>query len=169
VTIRDLVEAIREDFRCNAFLKGKFIVCFYRLANYFTTGSKVKLIIGAPVIVLYIFITEWLMGVEIHVKTQIGKGFVVYHGVGLVINGYSKIGDFVTVRQGCCLGNKILADGSLSRCPVIGDHVEFGANSIAIGEINIGDHVVIGAGSVVIKDCESGVSYAGVPAKEIRK
>ena len=65
------------------------------------------------------------------------------------------------------IANKVNADGSLSGSPQIGNHVEFGANAIALGSIQIGNNAVIGAGSVVTKDIPDHAIAAGVPAKII--
>lgn len=52
--------------------------------------------------------------------------------------------------------------------PTIGNNVEFGANSVVIGNIRIGDNVIIAAGAVVTKDVPDYSIVAGVPAKVIK-
>ena len=69
------------------------------------------------------------------------------------------------LRQGVTVG----ANGRGGKHPVIGNHVEFGANSIVIGEVVIGDYVKIGAGAVVVKNVPPNSVVAGVPAKVIKK
>ena len=54
-----------------------------------------------------------------------------------------------------------------SACPVLGDGVDVGANSVIIGAIKIGDRAVIGAGAVVVKDVPPGAVVAGNPARVI--
>lgn len=164
-----LYKKIREDLRVNPFFKGKFIMVFFRLANFLASGSKARLYVGAPFIILYIFVCEWILGVEIHVKTKIGKGLALFHGVGLVVNGFSVIGDYCTLRQGVTLGNKMLPDGTLSGAPVIGNHVEFGAGSAVLGDVIVGDGAKIGAGAIVLKDVPEEATAVGVPAKNILK
>lgn len=163
-----MFDCIKEDLRRNIFLKSMLIMLLFRIANWFGLKGRLGQIVGAPFIIFYVFVSEWLLGVEIHYKTRIGPGFVIYHGVGLVINGYTQIGRNVSVRQGCCLGNKVLPDGSLSGAPVIGDGVDMGVNSVVLGNITVGNNTSIGANAVVVKDCESNSVYVGVPARKIK-
>lgn len=169
ITLRETLRAILEDYRCNAFLKTRCVMIFFRIANYLACRSHITLVIGAPVIVLYILICDWLLGIEIPVKTKIGKGLTLYHGTGLVINGYCVIGDYCVVRHGVTIGNTIRTDGTYSGVPVIGNRVEFGAHSVALGDIRIGDGARIGAGAVLLSDVPDGGVAVGVPARVIEK
>ncbi|CAB3760168.1 colanic acid biosynthesis acetyltransferase [Burkholderia sp. MSh2] len=165
VTLRNTVEAIAEDCRCNAFFKTRCVVIFYRIVHYLACRSAFTLVAGAPLIVLYIVLCDWLMGIEIPVKTKIGKGLALYHGTGLVINGYTVIGDYCTLRHGVTIGNTIRKDGTIGGVPTIGDHVEFGAHSVVLGEISVGHRARIGAGAVVLSDVPDGYVAVGVPAR----
>ena len=167
ISLPSLISTLKEEFKENIFFKSKIIIFLFRLSNYCATKNKFTLILGIPCYVLYIFVAEWMLGVEIPIKTRIGKGLTIYHGVGLVVNGCSTIGNYCTLRQGVTIGNKVNHDGTLSNSPIIGDHVEFGANATAIGPIRIGDNAVIGAGSVVTKDVPANSVMAGVPARII--
>ena len=53
-------------------------------------------------------------------------------------------------------------------CPIIGDNVDIGSNSVLLGAIKIGDNSVIGAGSVVLHDVPPGDVVAGNPARSIK-
>ena len=60
------------------------------------------------------------------------------------------------------------------KCPVIGDNVDVGANSVITGDRIIGSNVLIAAGSVVVKDVPKHSLVAGNPAsykkfKELKK
>jgi len=165
VSLAALIETIRADRKRNPFFKTRFTMILFRLANYLASKNKFTLILGAPMILAYMFISEWVLGIEIHPKTQIGKGLALFHGVGLVVNGYCRIGENCTLRQGVTLGNKVHADGKLSGAPVIGDNVEFGANSIVIGDVKIGDNVKIGAGTVVVKDVPDNAIVVSAPMR----
>ncbi|MBF2064332.1 MAG: serine acetyltransferase [Calothrix sp. C42_A2020_038] len=117
---------------------------------------------------LYTLIVEWILGVELPWDTTVGSNLKLLHGVGLVVNHYSKIGKNCTLRHSTTIGNKKLADGSCSGCPEIGNNVDIGSNVVIIGAITIGDNAIIGAGSVVVKDIPEGAVVAGNPAKIIR-
>lgn len=165
VSAIDTVRALREDLRRNIFFKSKLIMALFRTANFFASKNRFTLVLGIPFIFLYIAVAEWLLGVEIPVKTKIGKGLVIHHGVGLVINGFCVIGDHCVIRHGVTVGNVIHADGSLSGVPVIGDRVEFGAHSVVLGAVRIGNGAQIGAGAVVTKDVPDNSVAVGVPAR----
>jgi putative colanic acid biosynthesis acetyltransferase WcaB len=169
VTIKKTIDSIVEDYRCNTFVKSRFVIAFFRIANYLTCRSRLSLLLGAPVIALYILICEWLMGIEIPVKTRIGKGLTIYHGVGLVINGFAVIGDYCVLRHGVTIGNIMREDGSYTGAPIIGSRVEFGANSVALGEIEIGNGARIGAGAVLLSDLAAHAVAVGIPARAVEK
>lgn len=105
------------------------------------------------------------MGIEIPWRTRIGPGLRLMHAHGLVVHDDAVIGAGVTLRQAVTIG-KARDDG---QPPTIGNNVDFGAGSIAIGDIVIGDHAVIGAGAVVTKDVEHGCTVVGNPAKVISR
>ncbi|MCB4358671.1 serine O-acetyltransferase [Quatrionicoccus australiensis] len=163
----DLLRLVLNDIKVNPFFKSKVIVVLYRIAHYFSMGPFYLKLLGIPAIFFYIFLTEWILGVEIHPKTKIGKNFRIFHGCGLVINGYSHIGDDCIVRQGVTIGNILKKNGEISGAPKIGSGVEFGANSQVLGDVVIGDFARIGAGAVVITDVPSGATAVGVPARVI--
>lgn len=109
-----------------------------------------------------------ILGVEIPRSLKIGKGFMVYHPTGIVINPGVVFGDNCKIRQNTTIGNKDL-EGGIAHCPIIGNNVEIGANCVIIGDIRIGNNVIIGAGSVVVKDVPDNVVVAGNPAKIIKR
>jgi putative colanic acid biosynthesis acetyltransferase WcaB len=150
-------------------IKSKLIIFLFRVSNYCAYKPKITWLLTFPIFILYIFITEWILGVEIPIKTKVGKGLKLYHGVGLVINGYSIIGENFTVRQGVTIGNKTLSDGSLSNSPVIGNNVELGASVIILGEITIGHNVTIGAGTVVTNSITDNKTVVGTKFRELAR
>jgi len=138
------------------------IVYSFRFTHYFTK-NKFRRIVGIPVIILYKIIIQWFLCVDIPPSTKIGDGLEVFHGMGLVVHPDVIIGSNVVLRHNTTIGNAREGGG----CPVIGDNVEIGANSVVIGEIVIGNKSVIAAGSVAVKDVPEGVIVAGNPAKII--
>lgn len=96
-------------------------------------------------------------------------GLIFPHPYGIVIGGYSKIG------QNCHIGQHVTIGGNMGKQkngqtqPVIGNDCFICANSIVVGPITIGDNVIIGAGSMVIHDIPSNVGAAGNPCRIIKQ
>ncbi len=86
-------------------------------------------------------------GIEIHPGAQIGKGFFIDHGNGVIIGETTIIGDNVTMYQGVTLGGTGKEHGK--RHPTIGNNVMISAGAKVLGSFTIGDNSKIGAGSVV--------------------
>lgn len=97
-------------------------------------------------------------GIQIPISTNIGYGFYIGHGVGIVVNSTAKIGDNVNISQFTTIG----AHGQAA---TIGDNVYIGPSVCIVNDVKIGHNVAIGAGSVVVKDIENNATVAGVPAK----
>jgi len=104
-------------------------------------------------------------GIEIHPGAKIGRRFFIDHGAGVVIGETSEIGNDVLLYQGVVLGGTTLE--KKKRHPTIGDNVEMGAGSIALGAITIGDGARIGSGSVVIKSVPPGATVVGIPGRTV--
>ena len=101
--------------------------------------------------------------IEIHPGAEIGKRFVIDHGVGVVIGETAVIGNDVLVYHGVTLGGKTL--DPVKRHPTVGDRVIIGAGAKLIGAITIGDDCAIGANAVVTKDMPKGTVAVGVNAR----
>lgn len=98
-------------------------------------------------------------GIQIPRTTKIGYGFYIGHGIGIVINGGTVIGNNVNVSQ-------FLSIGTNKRTPaVIGDNVYIGPNVCIVENVHIGNNTTIAAGAVVAKDVPEGATVGGVPAK----
>lgn len=96
-------------------------------------------------------------GIEIHPGAQIGRGFFVDHGAGVVIGETCVIGDDVTIFHQVTLGavgwwhDNQRPEGS-RRHPKLGDRVVIGANATLLGPITVGHDSVVGAQALVIRD-----------------
>lgn len=102
-------------------------------------------------------------GIQIPVSTRIGYGFYIGHGVGIVINGGTTIGNNVNISQ-------FLSIGTNRHTPAtIGDNVYIGPNVCIVEDVNIGSNTTIGAGSVVVKDIPENSTAVGCPAKKSEK
>ncbi len=108
-------------------------------------------------------INRFLTGIEIHPGAEIGQGFFIDHGSGIVIGETAEIGDNVTLYQGVTLGGTGKEKGK--RHPTVGNNVIISAGAKVLGAISIGDNVKIGGGSVVLKAVPSGCTVVGVPGQ----
>jgi len=111
-------------------------------------------------------VARWLTGIEIHPGAQIGSGFFIDHGMGVVIGETAEIGDYVTLFQGVTLGGTGKERGK--RHPTLGNHVVIGAGAKVLGGIRIGNNVKVGANSVVLKSVPANCTVIGVPGRIIR-
>jgi len=144
--------------------KAQLVLFLFRLVQAINKYTFTK-IIFFPYLMLYRFWVEWGWGIELPRKLTIGKGLSLYHGQALVVNKGTIIGEHCSLRNSTTIGHKKLADGTFSRCPVIGNNVDIGANVCIIGDITIGDNVIIGAGTVVTKDIPANSVVVGNPAR----
>ena len=110
--------------------------------------------------------TRMLTGIEIHPNAQIGDGFFVDHGMGVVIGETAQIGRNVTLYQGVTLGGTGFATGK--RHPTVEDNVTVGSGAKLLGPITIGHGSKIGANSVVIHDVPPNTTVVGNPGHPVR-
>ena len=75
-------------------------------------------------------------GVEIHPAAQIGRRFMIDHGMGVVVGETSIIGDDCLIYQGVTLGMTGKHGGK--RHPTLGNNVMVGAGTIVLGDIYVG-------------------------------
>lgn len=106
-------------------------------------------------------------GIEIHPGAQIGKGFFIDHGNGVVIGETAVIGDNVTVYQGVTLGGTGKDTGK--RHPTIGSNVTIGAGAKVLGPFIVGDNSKIGASAVVLKEVPPNCTVVGNPGRIVRR
>jgi len=106
-------------------------------------------------------------GIEIHPGAQIGKGFFIDHGHGVVIGETAIIGDNVTLYQGVTLGGTGKEQGK--RHPTICDNVMISAGAKILGSFTIGENSKIGAGSVVLEEVPPNCTVVGVPGRIVKQ
>lgn len=165
-----MFENIKEDFRVFSSKHGSqgFLKYFYypdiRVAmimrlQVWLFKHKIK-----PVAYLLVMINDFLHGVWVGPRVQVGKGICFGHPRGLVVNPGTQIGNYCTLLNQVTIGGPNV---------VIGDYVEVGAGAKIISEIDravvIGEHCIIGAGAVVVKSVPPYSIVAGVPARVIKK
>ncbi|MES2825149.1 MAG: serine O-acetyltransferase EpsC [Pseudomonadota bacterium] len=90
-------------------------------------------------------------GIDIHPGAQIGSGFFIDHGTGVVIGETAVIGERVRIYQAVTLGAKTFpADETgalqkgLPRHPIVEDNVVIYAGATVLGRITIGKGSTIG-------------------------
>ncbi len=100
-------------------------------------------------------------GIQISPFSKIGYGFYIGHGVGIVINPATEIGNNCNVSQFLSIG---LNKGTPAK---IGDNVYIGPNVCIVEDVQIGDNVTIGAGAVVLEDIQNNATAVGVSAQTL--
>lgn len=108
---------------------------------------------------------EITTGISIPPEAEIGKGLLIMHFGGIVINSDVKIGEFCTISHGVTIGNK----NPGGKSPKIGNKVYLCAGAKVLGDISIGDNCVIGANAVVLESFPENSVIGGIPAKLLKK
>lgn len=100
-------------------------------------------------------------GIQIPAGTKIGYGFYIGHGIGIVINCGTIIGNNVNISQ-------FLSIGTTKKTPaIISDNVYIGPHVCIVEDVNIGNNTTIGAGAVVVNDVPDNATVVGCPAHVI--
>ena len=102
-------------------------------------------------------------------------GLGVFASKGVLVNAFSKIGNFTILNTGCIIEHECeigiaahIAPGAVLAGNVkVGNRSFIGANSVIKQGIEIGDDVIIGAGSVIIDDVKSNSKLIGNPGRLI--
>ncbi|MFN8526289.1 MAG: serine O-acetyltransferase [Chloroflexota bacterium] len=121
---------------------------------------------GVPVLPRLIsHLNRGATGIEIHPGAQIGEGFFIDHGMGVVIGETAIIGDDVMLYQGVTLGGTSRLREK--RHPTLQNGVIVGAHAQIIGAIEVGEGARVGAGSVVISPVPPYSTVVGVPGRTV--
>ena len=120
------------------------------------------------------FIADWISkrtrkktGIEIHPGAEIGSGFFIDHGMGVVIGETTVIGDNCTIYQGVTLGGTGKDKGK--RHPTIGNNVTIGSGAKVLGPFTIGDNSKVAANAVVLNEIPPNCTCVGVPAHIVKR
>jgi serine O-acetyltransferase len=103
-----------------------------------------------------------ICGADIPLTCQLGGGFQINHGQGVVIHPSSTIG------VNCLVMSQVVIGSTTSGTPTIGAHVDFGAGAKILGPVTIGNNVLVGANAVVLTDVPSDSTVVGIPARVIK-
>lgn len=169
--VLNFVECLRKDFGANpSNAKAKLLLIGFRTVHVFAVRKSTHpwlWVCALPLMAAYRVIFEWILGMELPARTQVGAGLTVMHGQGLVVNYNAVIGQGCTLRQCTTIGCKVLPNGESGPSPILGDNVDVGSNVVILGGIKLGNGCVVGAGSVVVRDVPSGAVVVGNPARII--
>ena len=111
-------------------------------------------------------IARHLTGIEIHPGAQIGRRFVIDHGMGIVIGETTEIGDDCLIYHGVTLGGTGKDHGK--RHPTLGNNVMVSAGAKVLGPFKVGDGARIAANAVVLSEIPPEATAVGVPARVVR-
>ena len=111
-------------------------------------------------------IARHLTGIEIHPGAQIGRRFVIDHGMGIVIGETTEIGDDCLIYHGVTLGGTGKDHGK--RHPTLGNSVMVSAGAKVLGPFKVGDGARIAANAVVLSEIPPEATAVGVPARVVR-
>jgi serine O-acetyltransferase len=136
---------------------GMSAIIHYRLAHALHR-------LGVPLIARLISgIAHSATGIDIHPGAEIGVGFFIDHGTGVVIGETAVLGENVRLYQAVTLGAKKFEtgeDGSLvkgtARHPIIEDNVVIYAGATVLGRVTIGCGAVIGGNVWLTEDVAPG-------------
>lgn len=112
-------------------------------------------------------------GIDIHPGAQIGAGFFIDHGTGVVIGETAVIGQRVRLYQAVTLGAKrfptdaqgVLQKG-LPRHPVVEDDVVIYAGATILGRVTLGKGAVIGGNVWLTHDVAPGGNVTQASTQE---
>lgn len=110
-------------------------------------------------------------GIDFPSATNIGPGFCITHGWGLVVSSGARIGANCTVFHGVTIGrrDKILDNGDrVTGFPTLEDECWIGPGACVLGDIRIGRGSIIGAGAIVVKDVPAHSIVVGNPARVVQ-
>lgn len=113
-------------------------------------------------------------GIDIHPGAQIGAGFFIDHGTGVVIGETAVIGERVRIYQAVTLGAKSFpkdAQGNpqkgLPRHPVVQDDVVIYAGATILGRVTLGRGAVIGGNVWITHDVPAGGHVTQAISREL--
>lgn len=148
--------------------KGRIFLFSFRVVNYLRRCHPVLIFVFLPCFIFHRLFFEWILGIEIPWKTRVGRGLVLFHGTGVVVNDRAVIGSNVVLRHCTTIGVGRTGPLGEGDAPVIGSNVDVGSNVCIIGGVFVGDNSVIGAGSVVVSNIPPFSVAVGNPARVIK-
>lgn len=165
--IMDRDPATRSKLEAIICSSGLHAIAFHRVAHWLWHKN---FLLTARILSQF---SRFLTGIEIHPGAKIGAGFMIDHGMGVVIGETTVIGDNVTLYHDVTLGGRKLYDEKGNklekRHPTIGNNVTIGSGAQILGPITLGDNVKIGSNAIVIKDIPANSTVVNTPAYIVQK
>lgn len=140
-----------------------------RLCQWASNSTLGKILL--PFFIVYHRVNTQLAAMDFSWRREIGPGFAITHGWGLVVSAKTKIGKNVTLFHGVTVGRKVkvLSDGSKETAfPVLEDEVWVGPNAVIVGGVTVGQGSRIAAGAFVTKDIPPYSIVVGNPGKVVK-
>lgn len=114
-----------------------------------------------------------LTGIDIHPGAEIGRGFFIDHGTGVVIGETAVIGERVRIYQAVTLGAKTFPTDDkgqlqkgLPRHPIVEDDVVIYAGATVLGRITIGKGSIIGGNVWLTRSVPAGSSITQASSRQ---
>lgn len=139
-----------------AFSDGSTAQILYRVMRFFQTHHL------KPIAAIVYRLNAVIGHVVIGRGAEFGRGFVILHSFGIVVNSSVRAGEGLIMEHDVTIG------AEKGRSPVLGNNVFIGAGARLIGPIVIGNDVRIGANAVVTKDVPDGATVVGIPGRVVR-
>ena len=115
-----------------------------------------------------------LTGIDIHPGAEIGRGFFIDHGTGVVIGETAVIGERVRIYQAVTLGAKTFPTDEkgnlqkgLPRHPIVEDEVVIYAGATVLGRITIGKGSTIGGNVWLTRSVPPGSSITQASSRNL--
>jgi len=162
---------VREDFVTNGrdwSAPGFRALFVHRFGNW--RMSVEPKVLRAPLSLMYRTMARYVRnhyGIELPCAVRVGRRVAIDHQSGIVIHGYTVIGDDCRIRQNTTMGVRSLDDPNAA--PILEQGVDVGAGAVIVGRITIGAGASVGANAVVLQDVPAGALAIGVPAKIVKR
>ncbi|SDM55473.1 serine O-acetyltransferase [Kriegella aquimaris] len=101
--------------------------------------------------------------IDFPLTVKVGYGLKINHGMALVVNSKSIIGNNAMLTHSVTLASE------KNEAPIIGDKVRISPGVVIVGGVCIGNNVVIGANALVNKNVPDNSVAVGVPNRNILK
>lgn len=126
------------------------MIFWYRVANAL---SKIHV---SPVSKIIMYFHKLIYACDIDYRADIGGGFRIVHGIGIVIGAEVVCGKNCTIYQGVNLGGNLgkkkVINGKLTGQPYLHDGVTLYAQSCVMGPVEINAGSRVGANAVITSD-----------------